>query len=120
MLSFLDLRDLFTVQGLSVQMQAYVNPASEQLQVDYQEWFGLETQRPIRCYGSILFILQENDYLAYRADLEQRIRVRNEQEALAIAQYEQRISELQEELDLDYQTFATKFIAKLRKEVAQN
>ena len=68
----------------------------------------------------MLFILQENDQLQHRADLEQRIRVRNENEAIAIQQYEVRIRELQEELDLDYPTFAEKFIQKLKSEVSNS
>ena len=47
------------------------------------------------------------------------IYLRNERERKLVETYEQRVRELQSELDLDQSTFQAKLIAKLQADVAQ-
>lgn len=71
-------------------------------------------------YGSLLFILQENDHIERREELENNLALRNQRESQMIVEYEARISELQEEIDLDDENFALKLIKKLKNEVLAN
>ena len=71
-------------------------------------------------YGSLLFILQENDHIERREELENNLALRNQRESQMIVEYEARISELQEEIDLDDENFALKLINKLKSEVEVN
>ena len=52
-----------------------------------------------------MFILQEDGRIRQRANFEMEIYLRNERERKLVETYEQRVKELQEELDLDQNTF---------------
>lgn len=80
----------------------------------------MEAKRPINTYGSLMYILQENEHYSKREQLEINLRLRNEREAQMVVEYEERIKELQQELDLDQAEFASKFIEKLKSEVDTN
>ena len=95
-----------------------VNPSSETCLLNLKDQFGIQTKRPIHCYGSLVFILQENERLRQRENFEMEIYLRNERERKLVEAYEQRVRELQSELDLDQNTFQAKLIAKLQADVA--
>jgi hypothetical protein len=50
---FLELKDIFKVQSLSINFWCLVNPSSPKCLIDYYSQFGLITKRPIESYGSI-------------------------------------------------------------------
>lgn len=79
----------------------YINPSSPSCLVDYSGWFKLEAKRAINTYGSLMYILQENEHYSKREQLEINLRLRNEREAQMVVEYDERIKELQQELDLD-------------------
>ena len=92
---------MFTVQALSLKIHMYINPSSRDCLVDYLGWFNLQAKRSINSYGSLMYILQENEHYNKREQLEINLRLRNEREAQMIIEYDERIKELQQELDLD-------------------
>ncbi len=62
--------------------------------------------------------MQEDERLRQRENFEMEIYLRNERERKLVEAYEQRVRELQSELDLDQNTFQAKLIAKLQADVA--
>jgi hypothetical protein len=86
-LSFLDLKDMFTIQSLSIKLQLYVNPSSDQLLVDYRGQFGVQPSRKISSYGSIMFILQETNHFQHKQQFELNLKLRQEREAQLLQDY---------------------------------
>jgi hypothetical protein len=56
-LRFFTLSDVFKLQGISVEFWCMVNPSSDTCLLNLKEQFGIQTKRPVNCYGSLVFIL---------------------------------------------------------------
>ena len=90
-LKYFSLEDIFKVQGISVEFWCIVNPSSDTCLLNLKEQFGLQTKRPAHCYGSLVFILQEDDRIRQRENFEMQIYLRNEREKKLVETYEQRV-----------------------------
>jgi len=118
-LSFLPLRSLFTVQALNIKLSLFVNPSCETCLVDYRGWYNLKPKRRVNTYGSLTFMLEEDQRHQHREQLEFNLQLRNQKEAALIQEYEAKIAELQSELELSDEEFAIKLIQRLKLEVGQ-
>lgn len=62
--------------------------------IDFNKQFGLKTARPLWTYGSILFIIREQEHSQKMAELEVNVQQRNDREAELLRDYEAKIDEL--------------------------